>query len=332
MSELNKIFLEKIKDNCAKNISFVEEVAEILNINYDAAYRRIKNKTKLSLEEAIKLALHFDISMDSLYDKKLSKGKVIIKKSNNVTTLNDLEIYFNELTKKIMPLQDRDGVEIFYCAKDLPLFYFARNQIFTKFKLYAILYLQNKNISLNKIDFNTFRIPQTLQNLTAKFGEYYYNVDITEIWNSGVLDATINQILYFYELKLLNYTTAIKLCDILKSFLEELEKSTFTGRRDNNRKSKIKIFNSPLLPLNNNVVIKNKNKNILITPYLMINYYVIEDQNFINDYLTFISDHLKFSTSLTNAGVKERLLFFNPKYKQIERAKQRLGLLKQFPL
>ncbi len=332
MSELNKILLDKIKDNCDKNISFIEEVAEILDINYDAAYRRIKKKTKLSLEDAVKLAINFDVSLDSLYEEKLSKNKVIIRKSNNVATLNDLEAYFIGIIKNITPLQNRDDVEIVYSAKDLPLFYFARNPLFARFKLYTILYLQDKTLSINKIDFNTFHIPKTLQDLTTKFGEYYYNFDITEIWNDGVLDATINQILYFYEIKLLNYTTAIKLCDILKSIIEDIEKSTFTGRRDNNRKSKIKIFNSPLLPLNNNVVIKNKNKNILITPYLMINYYVIEDQKFIRDYLEFIDDHLKFSTSLTKAGVKERLLFFNPKYKQIDRAKQRLELLRQFPL
>lgn len=332
MKDLDIKLLNKIKENCDKNISFIEEVADVLDISYDAAYRRINQKTKLSLEDAIKLSLHFNISLDSLFDEKLSYKKIIINKSEKVSNIYELENYFEKIIKNLLPIKNKEDVNILYAAKDLPLFYFARNPLFSKFKSYTILYLLDKDFPLKKITFESFKLSSRLNHLISSFGEMYYNFNITEIWNERILEQTINQILYFYEIKLLNYATAIKLCDTLKIILEKIEKDTFRGRRNNRTNSKIRLFNSPLLPLNNDVIIKTKNKKTLLSPYLLINYYVIEDQQYIEKYLSLLNNQLHLSNNINNAGVKERMLFFNPKYKQIEKAIQRIELLKQFPI
>ncbi len=66
MQNPHPLFIKTIKEKLPKNISIIEVIANILNINYDAAYRRVNGKTNLSLKDALILSKHFEISLDLL--------------------------------------------------------------------------------------------------------------------------------------------------------------------------------------------------------------------------------------------------------------------------
>ena len=57
-------FLEQIRSKLAPNLSFVDELAELLSISRDSAYRRIRGETVLSLDEVAVLTKHFSVSVD----------------------------------------------------------------------------------------------------------------------------------------------------------------------------------------------------------------------------------------------------------------------------
>ena len=61
-------FINYLKTKTQDNTSFVDEIASVLDIGYDAAYRRINLKTSLSLEESVKLAQHYKISLNKLFE------------------------------------------------------------------------------------------------------------------------------------------------------------------------------------------------------------------------------------------------------------------------
>src|SRR6476620_11210490 len=60
-------FLDQIKKRISSNLSFSDELDEILNISRDSVYRRIRGETILSLEEAKILFNHFGVSIDALF-------------------------------------------------------------------------------------------------------------------------------------------------------------------------------------------------------------------------------------------------------------------------
>ena len=57
-------FVNKIRALLPAEKSIFEEVSAVLNISYDAAYRRVNSKTSITLEEAVLLAKHFKISLN----------------------------------------------------------------------------------------------------------------------------------------------------------------------------------------------------------------------------------------------------------------------------
>jgi hypothetical protein len=332
VNTLDEKFFLKLYDNCKKNISFTEEIASVLDINYDAAYRRIKHKAKLSFSEAIKLAKHFNVSIDSIINQDLPTEKLIVTKSTEINSVDDIELYFKSIINNISHIKYQEDLQIIYNAKDLPLFYFTRNELLSKFLIYIIQYLLIKGFPQKKITVEQNIIPTSVLRAAKKFGDLYHKFNITEIWNNNVLESTLNQIVYFYEIKLLNYSTAIKLCNELTNVLKEIEEESYIGKRKNKENSFLEIYNNELIPLNNNVILTMKNKKIMITPYFYIKYLIIDDQKFINEYQSNSEEQLKLATLLSKAGVKERMVFFKPKYKSIEKTKQRIELLRQFPI
>src|SRR6187549_3138988 len=63
---IQSAFLEEVKRRLPPNLSFVDEIAEILKISRDSAYRRIRGETVLSLDEAKVLCNQYGVSLDVL--------------------------------------------------------------------------------------------------------------------------------------------------------------------------------------------------------------------------------------------------------------------------
>ena len=65
-NSIQSVFLEQIRTKLAPNLSFSDELAEILSISRDSAYRRIRGETVLSLDEVKALSSRYGVSLDNL--------------------------------------------------------------------------------------------------------------------------------------------------------------------------------------------------------------------------------------------------------------------------
>ena len=90
---MQKEFIEQLKSKSQGNTSFVEELADILDIGYDSAYRRINLRTNLSLEESVKLAKHYNVSLNKLFEVG-SERTILAEISPELHNEANLEEYF----------------------------------------------------------------------------------------------------------------------------------------------------------------------------------------------------------------------------------------------
>src|SRR5687768_13549794 len=67
-SVLQQQIFRQIKAKLPPHLSMVDEVAHILNVSTDSAYRRIRSEKALSLEEVYKLCVHYQVSFDQLFN------------------------------------------------------------------------------------------------------------------------------------------------------------------------------------------------------------------------------------------------------------------------
>ena len=80
-------FFQRIRDQLPGHISLVEDIAELLEISNDSAYRRIRGEKPLSLQEVAKLCRHYSFSVDELL------GSCLINSVTFQTNMLDQENY-----------------------------------------------------------------------------------------------------------------------------------------------------------------------------------------------------------------------------------------------
>ena len=148
-------FIQYLKEKASNKTSFADEVATVLDIGYDAAYRRINLKTNLTLQESVKLAKHFKISLNKLYEIG-SQHTILAERSPRIINQEHLESYFTQSINNLKPLTKLKSASIIYSAKDIPLFYTLKDSFITRYKIYVWLKFTNKEMTKNKISFDDF--------------------------------------------------------------------------------------------------------------------------------------------------------------------------------
>ncbi len=303
--------LKAIRQKIDKSASVIDEIAAILNISYDAAHRRVSQKSKFSIEEAVALCRHFSLSMDVLFaDGK----KVIVEKTNEIRSLQDMEAYFRQSAENISEFLNYPGAKMYYSAKDIPLFYTIGGTLLSKFKLYVWLNLLAG--TQNQDSFENFTVDRSLLEHSAKLKQVYESVEVHEIWNDTTINSTLQQIFYLYQSGLLTLANAQLLCADLKAILAAAEDRCCNGD------SRFHLYYNELLILNNNVLLSAPEKRSLFVPYTMLGYFITNDEGTCSNAHDFFRHQVKNSKSLNESGTRDRKLFFN-------KAHQKIGLYMQ---
>lgn len=300
-------FLKAIRSKIPKSVSLIDEIASVLEISYDASHRRISEKSKFSIDETIKLADHFSISLDNLFSKK---EKVIVEKTIEIETLKDMLQYFKSSAEQITVLTKNPDTILYYSAKDIPLFYFMEGTILSKFKAFVWLNLLNTN--QKKINFESFIIEESFTEHMQKLKNAYENTIVNEIWNDTTINSSLQQILYFYEAGLLTIKSANALCKDLKRIIDLIQDKCHGSQ------NKFSIYYNELILLNNNMLIETEEKLTMFVPYTLLGYFITDNEDSCKNVHQFFKQQIINSKALGQSGIKEQNLFFNRAIRKID--------------
>lgn len=293
--------------------SLNDEIANVLNISYDAAHRRTSMKSKFSLEESLVLAKNYSISLDHFME---SDNQIMAKKTKPIRTVTDLLNYFDDALLLLNDFKINPETEVYYSAKDIPFFYTISDSVLSKFKLFVWMNLLNEKDFMQPFD--EFKL-ERYSDKSEDLKNLYENLNVTEIWNNTTISSILNQVSFYTEIKILSKETAKLILKELKDLIINIEK-----KAENNDK-KFQIYAHDILILNNSILFKNKEKSSLFVPYNMFGYMMTEDQNTCDDALNFFQHQIKNSTSLSFSGQRDRKKFFNNMVDSIESLQESLS-------
>ncbi|MBB4806230.1 hypothetical protein HNP38_001502 [Chryseobacterium defluvii] len=291
--------------------SLNDEIANILNISYDAAHRRTSLKAKFSFEEALELAKHYQISLDRFLE---AENQLVVKRTQPVKTTEDLLNYFENSLKILNVFQNVNHSKVFYSAKDLPFFYTISNTILSRFKFYVWMNLLNEDKFL--CSFNDFNLPYySSKNELLK--ELYESQDVTEVWNDTTIMSILRQVSFYSEIGLLKYPDIVNILEELKKILHDLEVKT-------SQNPNFQIYVNDLVILSNSILFKNEHQSSFFVPFNMFGYIMTNDEVTCNDTFTYFEHQIRNSKSLNASGNRDRKIFFNKMYDQIDALAEKL--------
>lgn len=327
MSEnLQVLFLREIKDRLPPGASFVDEVADLLSVSTDSAYRRIRGETALTFEEAKKLSNKFAISIDALFAD--TEGNVSFKFEAIDPGSYDFISWLNSVNGFVKQLKPYSKKEMIYMTGDLTVFQILQVPEIASFKLFFWMKTLFNFPKLKGQKFELKELEADIYSLRAQILNAYNDIPSTVVLSSGMFASTIQQIKYYHESGLFaGSDTAMRLAEGLEELnnhmAQQAEHGTkfMYGNEPETGDDNYKLYYSEVLTTDEAVLLKTDDKGATIVTTNALNILYSPNQVF-HDYTTgYIDNIIQSSTLISKVSAKERNKFFLSQQRQIDKLK-----------
>lgn len=324
--QMQEVFIKHLKQVVPANVSLVDDIADLLKISNDSAYRRLRNETELSLDETYKICKHYRISIDSVFS---NKGDSVTCNYIKLTDSSDnFESYLSGILAQLTRLQKSDGAKIIYAAQEIPIFHSFFSKELASFKLF---YWQRSVLNIPEYQSKKFDwdlIPVKQLQLAIDIYQTYLQVPSTEIWTDDTIHTTIKQIEYYFE------SGAFKDKEDTVLVLLELKKmaqaiNRFAENETKNEQNKIlktpfNLYNSDLV-IGTNCIYINTNESVYsYISFNTMNSLTTGNQQFCEEIEHWTKNLIKKSTLISGIAEKQRFQFFSKAYKAIDLSIERI--------
>jgi hypothetical protein len=330
LKEIQQFFFQQIKDKLPPHLSLVDEIAEKLGLSYDSAYRRMRGEKSLSFEEVMQLASHFSISLDSL------GGIASDTISFRYRTINDKTFTFTDylqaIDNNLTQILKIPGAEMFYAAKDTPLFHHFNMKELSAFKIFAwektILgfeKMENRRFRLDECDYSQVDLGR--QGLLK-----YMQVPSVEIWNDETINSTIRQIDFYHESGLfIKKEEAGLIVDQLLEWLLHMQKQAEVGYKflygtePQGKEGNYQLYNNEVILCDNTVLVDSGTVKTAFITHNAMNYMVSSNVDFCDVTYKWLRNLMKRSTLISSVSEKQRNRFFRVITDRVQQLKTRVS-------
>lgn len=310
------LFFQTLKNKVLPHLSFVDEIAQLLHISEDSAYRRIRGDKPLGFEEIRTLCIHFQVSLDQLLNlpthNMLFSGRYI--KPDDF----DFKSYLEVILSQFKTITQHPDKEFIYLCKDIPVYHYYIFPEIAAFKFFSWMKTLLNFPLLKEQAFSFSVISEEFLLLARKIAEAYYQVPSIEILNPDNILTTLRQIEFYKDAGLFESAKDIeKVYDSLETMVIHMRSMAEAGK-------KFAPGNSPSLSRGDYQLYVNDfyvgdNTNILrlgdhhscFINHSGTNYLQTTDQKYCEYSLKFIRNIISKSSYISEVGEKERDRFFH---------------------
>ncbi len=328
-SSVQYLFLEELKKRMEPNISFVDELAELLGVSRDSAYRRIRGETVLSLDEVAVLTKHFGVSLDDFLSPVDDRVSFQVKVMN--TWQISIENWFQTIlgTLEMIKRFQAKEKEMIYDAKDLPIFHFFQFPKLAAFKIYFWMKTFAHDEKVGQMKFSQKILDSKLILLSETIWQTYAAIPSTEIMGNEILTVTLRQIEYAYECGMLSdKQEAYALYDDCSALANHLQHQASLGMKQTfgsgEPGAKFNVYVNDVLTGANTFYLKFDDKRMTYVTPNVFNLLMTTHEHFCKITEDHISNLMEKSVIISNRAEKERNKFFKRVEENIQWVKSRI--------
>lgn len=312
--EFYKWLFSKIEDQMNDKKKLAYSVAAVLEISVSSAYKRISGINKLTADELIKLMSEYDIELQEY--EGFSRQKLHLT--------GERPIYIEDTESIQQYLLDTGGMlermvvikhELFYAARDLPLFLYFFSDNLTRFK--HLIWLRSANYERHR-EMTLSDIPERLVKMSSGFFNLYQRINTQELWTERTLLNQLHQLENLVDGLVIKPVDAKLILDDLRALIDEVFLNE--GQANGNHI----IHHLPYLNMANNALLNTEAHRLVFLSFAGINYVKSANASLCNDLQHWFEQQIQLGVNLNNSPQhRERLL---RKYRQqIDDAAARIG-------
>ncbi len=323
--EMQDVFIKHLKQIVPSNVSLVDDIADLLKISNDSAYRRLRNETVLSIDETYKICRHYKISVDSVF---ANMGDSVTCNYIKLTdSTENFENYLQGILNQLLRLQKAENSRIIYAAEEIPIFHSFYSKELAAFKLF---YWQRSVLNIPDYQTKKFEwdlIPEKQLVLAHDIYQAYLKVPSTEIWTDETIQTTIKQIEYYFESGAFKQKEdSIKVLNELKNMMQAIHRYAENENKNETKSKSVSysLFNSDLVIGTNCIHINVNNAVFSYISFNTMNSLTTSNQQFCEEIEHWMKNLIKKSTLISSIAEKQRFQFFSKAYKAIDQCIERI--------
>jgi hypothetical protein len=322
-----QVFFNHIKSRLAPHLSMVEEIAELLDISNDSAYRRIRGEKPIGLDELQKLCMHYKISLDQLL--QLETDTVIFSANLGDLTTYNLNNYLTDILENLTSIRALPGSQFYCFNKDIPMFYFMQFPELASFKCFFWKRTIMNYPELAKKQFTGEEPDKEMVEIRKKIINTYIQIPSTEIFNEEIVTVSLMQIEFYREANVFSdKQILLKIYGQLEELVNHLEMQAEKGVKYlyNDKPSAASaannIYINECLLGTNSIYVKAGDRQLTILNHAGINFMSTQDPHFCAYTFSNMQNIIRKSTHISVVGEKERSMFFNVLRERIHEKKK----------
>ncbi|MBL7931205.1 MAG: hypothetical protein JNL60_04870 [Bacteroidia bacterium] len=315
--EVQGHFITRFKQVLPPGVGLAEEMADILDISIDSAYRRIRGETELTLEEIYKISKKYTISIDEVFSNR--SDTVTFAYTKLTDSVANFEAYIQRLIGHLKNIAKFPNSRIYYVAEETPLFYSFFTPKFAEFKLF---YWQRSVLNVEayqQAKFNYGIVPQQLVKLAHDSFKEYSTVASVEIWTDETVLTALRQIKFYYDSGILSKEIALDLLEEARAMIELVRKNAETGRKNISDKTEnFLLYCSEVVLGTNCIYIVAGDARYSYITFNTLNSLTTNNPEFCEETEHWVRNLEKKSTLISGVSEKQRYQFFNSMFKNVD--------------
>ena len=329
-NHIQQLFFNHVRSRMPAHLSFVDEVAELLNISNDSAYRRIRGEKPLGLDEVQVLCNKYNVSLDQLL--QINSNTVIF----TYDKVDHLSFGFNKYLEFVATTLGMFSMlqnpQMYFYSKDLPTYLYTPFPELMAFKFFFWKRTLLGYPELTRQRFNGEEVDAETIGTAKKINELYARVPTTDIWNEETINVTINQIEFYRQSNIFTDDDVLKkVYTQLEELVNHLELQAETGKKllygkpDFKTNVSYDAYINETLIGDNTVFLQSDNRQITFINHNGLNFMITQDKEFCEFTFKHLQNVIRKSTHISVVGEKERSMFFHKLRTKIHERKKMIG-------
>ncbi len=320
---IQQIFINKLKDTMPSTVGLAEELADILDVSIDSAYRRIRGETELTIDEVYKITKKYAISIDEVFSNR--SDTVTFAYTKLTDSEKNFEHYLTRILTHLKTINKFEDIKISYVAEEIPIFYSFSTKKFTEFKLF---YWQRSVLNVPAYQNQKFEfgfVNEKLIEIAHNCFKEYLTIPSTEIWTTETVLTGLRQVQFYFDSGIINKDQAIELLTEYRTTLEMIQKNAADARKNKSDKSEtFLLYNSEVVLGTNCIYIKADANNYSYISFNTLNSLTTNNPEFCDETEHWIKNLEKKSNLISGVSEKQRYQFFSTMFKIVDEYIERI--------
>jgi hypothetical protein len=316
--------MANLKAALPENISLVEELADVLQLSNDSAYRRIRGETAISIDELAVICRHFKLSFDAFISNN-DTGLVTFSYQRFNNGLDSYKTYLLNVLADLQKTLSCETKKITYAAEDIPVFYQFHHPELAAFKMFywqksivALPEFENKQFDIEIIDAEIIKISE--QVLAS-----YLEIPSIEIWNEETVNSSLMQIAFYWESGIFkNKEDALAICDHVEKMFENILKQAETNKKSNDAQDNYALYLSDIMIGTNCISIETNGIKSSYLSFHTFNTMFTSNAHFCEETELWLNNLLKKSNLISGIAEKQRYQFFKRMHNKLQKLRNKI--------